>query len=97
MLGQHLRHEKVVSLSASNVEVQKELMAAGREPLAAYKAAPEQRGVIVPRVPFAQVRNPCDDLVRQLSRKARAWPLDPVPSNQHIGLVRGIAMRTDRM
>ena len=81
MLGQHLRHEKVVPLSAPDVEVRKELMAAGREPLAANKAAAEQRGVIVPRSPCVHVLNPCDDLVRHLSRKARAWPLDPVPSN----------------
>ena len=97
MLGQHLRHEKVVPLSASDVKVFKELMAAGREPLAANKAAAQQHGVIVFRFPFAQIRNPCDDLVCHLSRKARARPLNPVPSNQHIGLVRGIATRTDRM
>ena len=92
-----MRHEKVVVLRASDIEVRKELMAAGREPLAANKAAPEQRAVIAPRVPFAQIRNPCDDLVRHLSRKARARPLNPVPSNQHIGLVRGIATWTDPM
>ena len=79
----------------------KELTAAGREPLTANKAAAKQRGVVwgemmgpVIRWP---ARNPCDDLVRQLSWKARIWPLDPVPSNQHIALVKGIATKTDRM
>ena len=92
-----MRHEKVVTLSASNAEVCKELIAAGREPLAANKAAPEQRGVIFQRKPIVPGWNPSDDLVCHLSRKARARPLNPVPSNQHIGLVRGIATRTDRM
>ena len=50
----------------------KELTAAVREPLAANKAGAEQYGVITVSLKIVHVRDPCDDLVRQLWWKVRA-------------------------